>query len=67
MRPSGDDGDGDDDRHDELGGVGLGRCRRAAWRNEPMARARTQPQPTPKESSRISRKALGCRRRWVTR
>ena len=36
-------------------------------RDAPMARASTAPQPTPKESSRNSRNALGCRRRRATR
>ncbi len=39
----------------------------STWSSEPMARASTQPSPMPNESSRISRKALGCSRRWVTR
>ena len=40
---------------------------KSTWSSDPMARASTQPSPTPKESSRISRNALGWSRRWVTR
>ena len=48
--------------------VGLGSVVvEVAWKNDPAARVRTHPHPTPKDSSRISRKALGCSRRWVTR
>jgi hypothetical protein len=37
------------------------------WSSDPMARASTQPSPTPKESLRISRNELGWSLRWVTR